>query len=159
MNRERVEAMARTYAQWQREDARELHPFDSWRRGYRALAQLYGVSRHTARRAVILARIPPAPTPEAPPMDTETLYVIASRLRCGEHRTRYYLGMIDGRASVGDKCRAPRFTATDVATIVAQLRTLAPSRVFVIVDDSKRPPREWETSEAPKLEQLEAFAP
>lgn len=48
---ERNEAMRRTYEDWKRTEA-HLHPFDPARRGYGALAQVFGVSYHMARNVI-----------------------------------------------------------------------------------------------------------
>lgn len=47
--------MARLYAEWRKAEA-ELHPFDRNRRGYAALAQVFGVSPAVARHAVAYGR-------------------------------------------------------------------------------------------------------
>lgn len=47
--------MARLYAEWQRAES-HLHPYSRERRGYSALAQVFGVSIHVARHAVRYAR-------------------------------------------------------------------------------------------------------
>lgn len=48
---QRNREMAELYARWQREEA-NLHPNDRSRKGYAALAQVFGVSIHVARHAV-----------------------------------------------------------------------------------------------------------
>lgn len=47
--------MAQLYAEWRKAEA-DLHPNDPARRGYAALAQVFGVSIHVARHAIAYAR-------------------------------------------------------------------------------------------------------
>ena len=80
------------------------------------------------------------------------LYVIATPRfdAAGHYRTRYYLECRDGRPRFGDKANACRLTVEEAASVLGQLRIIAPQHPVKALDDTAHPDRHaWDGIDAP----------